>query len=311
MEELLLTRQDRGYKAARSYDGVYPSLHFNFEASENFLARAAYAKTYGRPDLVDVIPNAQFAEGDLDEDDLNNPAILRGTITVRNTALKPWTADNYDLSFEYYTNDGGIFSAGLFLKEIKNFFGTSVRLATPEYLAELGLDPRYVGWNLNTKFNSGDARITGGEFNFRQSLRRLGKWGSHFTVFANATKLKLEGHSQANFTSFIPKTGNWGASFNWKRISFVARWNYRGLDKRTAQPAVGTNAFQYIGARTTLDLNGSYQLTKHLTLVASVNNVFNVPQTLLRYGDETPGYARQNRTSEFGVAMALGIKGSF
>ena len=311
MEELLLTRQDRGYKAARSYDGVYPSLHFNFEASENFLARAAYAKTYGRPDLVDVIPNAQFAEGDLDEDDLNNPAILRGTITVRNTALKPWTADNYDLSFEYYTNDGGIFSAGLFLKEIKNFFGTSVRLATPEYLAELGLDPRYVGWNLNTKFNSGDARITGGEFNVRQSLRRLGKWGSHFTVFANATKLKLEGHSQANFTSFIPKTGNWGASFNWKRVSFVARWNYRGLDKRTAQPAVGTNAFQYIGARTTLDLNGSYQLTKSLSVVASANNVLNVPQTLLRYGDETPWYARQNRTSEFGIALALGIKGSF
>jgi len=74
---------------------------------------------------------------------------------------------------------------------------------------------------------------------------------------------------------------------------------------------VGTNAFQYIGARTTLDLNGSYQLTKSLSLVASANNVFNVPQTLLRYGDETPFYARQNRTSEFGIALALGIKGSF
>jgi outer membrane receptor protein involved in Fe transport len=87
---------------------------------------------------------------------------VKGTITVRNTALKPWTADNFDLSFEYYTADGGVFSAGVFRKEIRNFFGTSVRLATAETLAELGLDPRYVGWNLNTKFNSGDARITGG-----------------------------------------------------------------------------------------------------------------------------------------------------
>lgn len=311
MDELRLTRQERAYKAERSYDGMYPSLHFNFEATERFLARAAYAKTYGRPDLIDVIPNANFAENDLNEQDQNNPAIVRGTITVRNTALRPWTADNYDLSFEYYTDGGGIFSAGVFLKEIKNFFGTQVRLATPETLAELGLDPRYVGWNVNTKFNSGDARITGGEFNFRQSLRRLGKWGAPFTIFANATKLKLEGDRQADFTSFIPKTGNWGVSFNWKRVNFVARWNYRGLDKRTGMPAVGTNAFQYIGARTSLDLNGSYQLTRRLSLVASANNILNEPQTLLRYGDETPHYAKQNRTSEFGIALALGIKGTF
>jgi TonB-dependent receptor len=311
MDELRLVRQERGYKAARSYDGAYPSLHFNYEATENFLLRAAYANTYGRPNLVDVIPNAQFSENDLNEQDQNNPAIVKGTITVRNTALKPWTADNFDLSAEYYTNDGGIFSAGVFMKDIRNFFGSQVRLATTDILDELGLDPGYVGWNVSTKFNSGDARITGGEFNFRQSLRRLGKWGSHFTIFANGTKLKLEGDRQADFTSFIPKTGNWGVSFNYKRGTLVARWNYRGLDKRTAQPAVGTNGFQYIGARTALDINGSYVLTKNLSVVGSVNNVFNVPQTILRYADETPGYARQNRTSEFGIALALGLKGSF
>jgi TonB-dependent receptor len=311
MEELRLTRKERAYTAARSYDGYYPSLHLNFDATENLLVRAAYAKTYGRPDLSDIVPNATFSENDLNEQDQNNPAIVRGTITVRNTSLKPWTADNFDLSVEYYTDGGGNFSAGVFLKEIKNFFGTDVRLATADYLDQLGIDPRYVGWNLNTKFNSGDARISGGEFNFRQSLRHLGKWGSPFTLFANATKLKLQGDRQADFTSFIPLSGNWGASFNYKRVSLVARWNYRGLDKRTAMPAVAPDAFQYIGARTTLDLNGSYQLSRNLSIVASANNVFNVPQTLLRYGNVTPFYAKQNRTSEFGIALALGIKGSF
>ena len=311
MEELLLTRHERAYHAARQYHGYYPSLHLNFQATENFLVRAAFAKTYGRPELTDVIPNATFAENDLNEQDQNNPAIVKGTITTRNTALRPWTANNFDLSFEYYTEGGGLFSAGVFRKDIKNFFGTAVRLATPEILEELGIDERYVGWNVNSKFNSGDARITGGEFNVRQSLRRLGRWGSYFTVFANATSLRLQGNRGADFTSFIPLTGNWGASFNWKRVSFVARWNYRGLDKRTPMPAVGTNAFQYIGARTALDLNGSYQVTRRLSIVASVNNVFNVPQTLLRYGDETPFYAKQNRTSEFGVAIGVGVKGTF
>ena len=142
-------------------------------------------------------------------------------------------------------------------------------------------------------------------------LRPLGRWGAPFTVFANATQLRLQGNRQADFTSFIPRTGNWGASFNWKRLGVMARWNHRGLDKRTAMPAVGTNGFQYFAARTTLDLSASWQLPRGLSLIASANNVLNVPQTLLRYGDETPAYARQNRTSEFGIALALGVKGSF
>ncbi|MFM7750655.1 MAG: TonB-dependent receptor domain-containing protein, partial [Opitutaceae bacterium] len=311
MEELKLVRRERAYAVTRDYDGIYPSLHATFDATERFLLRAAYARTYGRPDLVDVIPNAQFAENDLNEQDQNNPAVVKGTITLRNTALRPWTADNFDLSAEYYTDGGGIISAGVFRKQISNFFGTQVRLADAALLEELGLDSVYTGWNVSSKFNAGDARISGGEMNFRQSLRRLGRWGAPFTVFANATWLRLEGDRQADFTSFIPRTGNWGFSANWRRLGFVARWNHRGLDKRTAMPAVGTNAFQYIGARTTLDVNASWQLTKSLSLIGSASNVLNVPQTLLRYGEETPAYARQNRTSEFGIALALGLKGSF
>jgi iron complex outermembrane receptor protein len=311
MEELRLVRKERAYAVTRSYDGLYPSLHLTLDATERLLLRAAYARTYGRPDLIDVIPNAQFAENDLNEQDQNNPAVVKGTITVRNTALRPWTADNFDLSAEYYTDGGGIISAGVFRKQISNFFGTQVRLADATLLEDLGLDAVYTGWNVSSKFNSGDARISGGEMNFRHSLRQLGRWGAPFTLFANATWLRLEGNRQADFTSFIPRTGNWGFSANWRQLGFVARWNHRGLDKRTAMPAVGTNAFQYIGARTTLDLNASWQLTKSLSLVGSASNVLNVPQTLLRYGDETPAYARQNRTSEFGIALALGLKGSF
>lgn len=311
LQEVALTRKERAYTNRRSYDGLYPSLHLTFEAKENLLVRGAYAKTYGRPDFPDVIPNATFSENDLGEEEQNDPSVVRGTITIRNTALRPWTADNYDLSVEYYTQSGGILSGGVFLKEIKDFFGNVVVLATAEQLQELGLDPRYQGWRVSTKFNSGDARVTGAEFNWRQSLRQFGGWARYFTVFANGTKLKLEGNRQADFTTFIPESANWGISFNRNRVSFTARWNYRGLDKRTAVPEYGTDAYQYFKARTTLDLNASYRFSKHLSLVASAANVFNIPQELLRYGSQTPEYAKQLRTSEFGVALALGIRGSF
>jgi hypothetical protein len=42
-----------------------------------------------------------------------------------------------------------------------------------------------------------------------------------------------------------------------------------------------------------------------------VNNVLNASETWLRYGSETPDYARQVRTTEYGVALAIGLKGVF
>ncbi|MBM3851861.1 MAG: TonB-dependent receptor, partial [Verrucomicrobia bacterium] len=198
LEELRLTREERGYRAHRSYDGFYPSLHLTYHVTENFQARAAYARTYGRPDFSEIIPNSTISERDLDETQLGDPNAIRGTIDIRNSGLKPWTAHNYDLSLEYYTAQGGLFSAGFFRKEIADFFANNVRLATAGDLEELGVDPQYVGWQLSTKFNSGRARVSGAEFNLRHPLRPLGAWGRYFTVFANATKLELRGDRQAD-----------------------------------------------------------------------------------------------------------------
>jgi TonB-dependent receptor len=304
--------QERASRSKRTYDGYYPSLHLTFDVRENFLARAAYARTYGRPNFSDIIPRTVINERDLTQDQLEDPDVIKGTITVRNAGLRPWTADNFDVSLEYYTRQGGLFSAGVFLKEIRNFFGNAVRVASLANLQEVGIDDaRYVGWNLSTKFNAGDARISGADFNIRHSLRELGPWGAYFTVFANGTYLKLEGNQQAQFSSFIPKSGNWGLSFNRRRVSVVAMWNYRGLNKRGAQPAFGPDAFEYFAPVTKMDLSLAYQLNRRVSIISSINNVFNESTELLRYGSETPQYARQNRTEEFGAGISLGIRGSF
>ncbi len=310
LEEMRLVRKERAYRANRSYDGLYPSLHLTYDIRENFLARAAYARTYGRPDFTDIIPSATINELDLGAETSADPTVAKGTITVRNTGLRPWTADNLDLSLEYYSEKGGMISGGVFLKEIRDFFGDDVRLATLADLEQVGLDAQYVGWNLATKFNSGDARIQGAEINLRHSLRHLGGWGRYLTVFANATQLKLQGDQQASFSSFIPRSANWGFSFGRERVTWVAKWNHRGQDKRVAQPLFGPDGFEYFKARTTLDLNLTVQLSRRFSLVANANNVFNVPQTVLRYGSQTPAYARQWRRSEYGVALALGVRGN-
>jgi len=69
---------------------------------------------------------------------------------------------------------------------------------------------------------------------------------------------------------------------------FMAKWNHRELDRRVAQPAAGPDACQFIKARTVLDMNANYQLTKKWSVSASVGHIFNVPQTLLLDGSAPP-----------------------
>ena len=71
-------------------------------------------------------------------------------ITVSNTGLRPWLADNYDLSLEYYTDSGGLFSAGVFYKSIKDFFGTFATVPNAAGLEAIGLGPEYQGWQVNS-----------------------------------------------------------------------------------------------------------------------------------------------------------------
>lgn len=311
LEQLALTHQERGYRANRSYDGFYPSLHLNYNVTENFIARAAYARTYGRPNLNDIIPTATVDEADLDGDELGDPSVVQGNITVRNTGLKPWTADNYDLSLEYYTNKGGLYSVGVFMKNITEFFGNSVRIATLADTEALGLDPRYVGWRVTTKFNSGNARVTGAEFNVRHSLRELATWARPFSVFVNGTKLELEGDREADFSAFTPESLNWGFSYSRRPVMFMAKWNYRGKRRLGALPALGPDAYAWDDRRLTLDLNAEYQLRNSVFLYVAAQNVFNVPSLEKRYGSATPAYAKDHRWGYNGVGITMGLKGTF
>ncbi|WP_414662210.1 TonB-dependent receptor [Horticoccus sp. 23ND18S-11] len=311
MQQLGLTHQERKFRAERDYDGYYPSLHLNYNFADNLIGRAAYAKTYGRPNLNNIIPTAQVDEADLNDEQLGNPAVVQGNITVTNTGLRPWSAHNYDLSLEYYTKSGGVISGGFFLKEISDFFADSVRIATAVDVAELDLDPRYIGWRVSTQVNGGSARVYGGELNLRQSLRELGAWGRNVNVFINGTKLRLEGRSVASFNAFTPETLNWGFSYTRRQASFMAKWNYRGKRRLGAQPQIGTEAFEWDDRRLTLDLNFDYQLKKWLQLYISAQNVFNTRTITMRYGPATPDYAKIYLTGANGVGITMGVKGTF
>lgn len=311
LEELMLTRKERGNQASGSYHGYYPSLHLTYNVTDNFLGRAAYAKTYGRPNFNEIIPNVVINERDLDENQLSDPSVIPGFITLRNPQLKPWSADNYDVSLEYYTEQGGVFTAGVFLKEISNFFANDVRRVTAGEVEQFGLDPRFAGFEVTTKINSGNARVSGAEVSLRHSLTRLGPWGRFFSVFFNATKLRLEGDRQADFSGFIDDSRSWGVTFARNPLTIMAKWNWRGEQKNAAFPAFGPDAYNYLGARTHLDLNVDYHFARRLSFFLNARNVFDARNVTLRYGSQTPDYAKVLTSAEYGVQLGAGVKGTF
>lgn len=302
MEELRLTLFERAARAKRSYDGYYPSVHLTYNINANFVARLAYARTYGRPNFNQIIPNATINDNDVEGS--SDPSAPLGSISVRNPALRPWTADNYDLSLEYYTDQGGLYSVGVYRKDIDGFFQRRIKIATAADLAELDMDTRYVGYQLNTTYNLGKGRTSGIELSARQSLGMLGAWGRRFDVFANTTLLE-------DISSFHGKNINAGLTFRLKPVTVQTKVNYRGETRGAAVAAMGPDAYQYEGARTTVDVNLVYTLTARLSLFASSSNALSDDPSADRRGSQTPEYARRFREQMFGALYSLGIRGTF
>jgi len=321
MQELGMILLERGYRAERSYDGYYPSLHLTYELKPNLLLRAAYAKTFGRPDYANIIPATTIDENDADPN-------AAGSLTIRNTGLKPWTADNFDLSLEYYPEKGGLMSIGAFQKKLSNFWQTRGGAVDAALADTLGIDPRYIGWTVSTTVNGGDAEVSGWEFSIIRPLTMLPGWGRYFTVRANGTALHLSGDNTPDFRGFISKTGNFSVSFSKAPWVLNANVNFRGRQKGTSATSSAAQTglqydpdpklnlpsngfFEYYAPRYNLDLSAEYKLSKKFTFFVSGRNVLNKEQVIERFNAATPGYARGFRWEEFGVNYSFGIKGTF
>jgi iron complex outermembrane recepter protein len=296
---------DRGSHGKRHYGDFYPSFNGSFQITEKLLFRTSYAETITRPQLSTIVPSSTASD----------PTATTGipTITVNNTALKPWSSRSYDVALEYYFEQPGLISIGAFQKDIKNFFGSTRTPATLEQLDDFGFDESYLGYDIVTLSNVGDAKISGIEFDYRQSLTFLPKWASGVSIFANGTSLHLQGASLSDFSGFISKTTNWGVSLSRPRYTVKLNWNLRGRQRLAAVTGanVPAGSYSYRSPRQTLDLNAEWRVTRSISLFANLRNITNVRWREETYGPDTPAYARYTNVFEYGAQGIFGVKGSF
>jgi len=296
---------ERGATVEKEYGDLYPSVNLTFNLTSDLIARASYAETLSRPNFNNIIPGTT----------LPDPDTTSRVITINNVALRPWTARNYDLALSYYPKGGGELSAGVFRKDIKDFFRTSDIDVTLELLDFYGIDPTFATGNyvLRSQQNiPGTTRIDGIEFNYRQPLKFLPAWARGVNIRYNITKLKLSDETQSDFNGFIPLSQNWGISLDRPKFNVRLNWNSRGRQNRAVvggAAELGTR--EYIRDRVSLDVEAEYRIQKHLGLFVGARNVTREPEIFQRYGPSTPGFARAYQRADFGTTIAAGVKGTF
>jgi TonB-dependent receptor len=303
-----LRYKEFGSRGGGDYGDFYPSVNGTYTIIDGLVARAGYARTIGRPNVSLIIPGVAISE----------PTATNPTITVVDSGLKPWTADNYDLTLESYLLKGGFGSVGVFKKNIQGFFVSTASAATPDVLETYGIPTSgdYLNYTVQRNANGGDASITGLEFAYKQSLVFLPQWARGVQVFANYTKLSLGGSSQSDFTGFNPKTLSWGASFIRGRFAAKFTSSEQGETRRApvaASATIPAGTYLWQGAKTRYTISFEYAFTRRIGVHVALNNFNGLGFTDIqrRYAPGTPEYARFQRFQEWGKNAVVGIKGEF
>ena len=116
------------WQASRDYHHWLPSLNARYSFTDKLQLRAAYTQTLSRPKFEDVAA-FQIIESKTEEDD--GSFVTEREAEVGNPQLKPYEAQNIDVTLEYYPGDIGVISAGLFYKNIDNFVVLANVAGTP------------------------------------------------------------------------------------------------------------------------------------------------------------------------------------
>ncbi|WP_133408433.1 TonB-dependent receptor [Parashewanella tropica] len=134
----------------KDYAEWLPSFNINAELTEEVILRFAGSRTFARPHLGDLAPSLA----------LNYE---QGRGSGGNPDLDPFTADSLDLALEYYFEEGGLLSSGLFYKKVDGFLQT---IESKETIGGQEFDIR-------RKRNGGSGTVKGIELAYQQFFTSL------------------------------------------------------------------------------------------------------------------------------------------
>lgn len=299
----------RAARTDQAYDDLFPSLNAAFNFTANLLGRFAYSRSIARPEFGNILPSLS----------LPDPASTSRTISLTNPHLKPWTANSYGVSLEYYFDEpsAGVLSARAYRRDLRDFWGVVQIPPTPELLDAYGLDPATysaaAGYLISTRLNGGAARVSGLEFDYRQNLAFLNPWARGLGAFGNITLQHLQGSQIADFVGYVQKTINFGFTYSRARFTGRVAVNLRGRERLNSfsGASVEPGTYDYKNPRDYVDVTLEYRVHRRLALFASARDLLGIYNDFERYGPSTPKYARLRLRQDIGTLVNLGLKAQY
>lgn len=276
-----------------SFVDVLPSINLNFFPMDDVVVRFGASKTTSRNDLKNLGESLTVWTGECPKYDANGVQsvgpdgkgetvyCVQGGTDQGDPYMKPWYANVYNTSTEWYFDKNAMVAVGLFMIDVK----TSVQ-GFQEQRSFVDLDGINRGnfANVWTTKNVGASSLYGLEMGYKQPFTFLpGKFLSSTGIELNYTYSQSEGTDKdyngtvfplpsnskhtSNLILWYDKAGlNVRVAYNWKSKEYDGRF---GLQTQAEPISMGN----WIEPQGYLDVSASYWINPHVSLTASGTNL--------------------------------------
>ncbi|HEV7777881.1 MAG TPA: TonB-dependent receptor [Luteibacter sp.] len=245
-----------------------PSAIAKWDITDKLVLRGGAARVVAFPNTEDLNNGVSLNNNAVFD---NGVQITPGTGSGGAPALKPFKADQYDLSLEYYYNDTGMLSAGLFYKDISTFI---VQKQSAESYG--GVD-----YFINREVNGDQATVKGAEllaqvpFTFLpDALKGFGMVAT-YTYIDSTTPIKDVTGSSLTFPGLSKNNANLIVYYETGPFSARVAYNWRD------QYLVGLSAANtgvYNDKYSDLAASVSYNFTSKISMQLQATNLLNSKQ---------------------------------
>ncbi len=290
------------------YRNYLPSFNLIHTINHETLLRVGLGRVMARPAFADIAPSLTY----------NNAT---GIGETGNPFLKPFIANQIDISWEWYFNDDNLLALGLFYKDISSFTYktiTPIRISTDASSADTSI------FAISVPDNGKGGQIQGLELNFQQNFSFLpgvlsGLGVSFNYTYADSKATFLTQAQGINTKLPFPKqskhTAN--ASIYWENRyhSLYLAYNYR---TDYLNDINNKNALRWSDSYGQLDASANFRLSEKLTLSIQAINLMNeIPYryyTFLEEGNALNRNVSRNKLADYkqtGRQFRIGVRAEF
>ena len=266
-------------------------MQLSYDLRDNLVARATYSTGIARPGFLQLVAGSRVDLG-------------AQTVVVGNPNLKPFTANSFDGSLEYYLPNSGVISVGVFDKEIS------------DYVLSRGFSTNsYPGFPTGTRFRvtsynnvSSNTYIRGVEAQYVQKFTSLPTpfdglgFSGNITYADSKVEIRPGGYSNVPGDSKL----TYNVSLSYEAHKAQVRLSLLHVDATIFQIGSDPGLDVFEDQRTTLDLTSSYQLLSSMTVYFNAKNLLNTP---LRYYEGSSN--RQIQREYYQISYEAGVRLKF